>query len=599
MSNYKPIESYAIIGNTETAALVNLDGSIDWCCLPRFDSPSVFAALLDSGKGGCFSVAPSDKFESSQGYEEGTNILKTVFKTKAGTTELTDFMPCFERNGKTVALPEIHRRIACTDGVSIFQIRFSPKFHYGSIEPAVLASEDSIKASVTDESLLLKVTGPNSEQQYADIMRLESGGTLWLSLRYERTADSIASEWKVEADAKLDLTKQFWRSWIRNCNYNGRWSDFVRRSALTLKLLSYAPTGALVAAATTSLPEEIGGSRNWDYRYIWIRDSSYALWALKRLGFEREGNRFIQWLMNKCRRGIDEHQIMFGVEGERHLQERELSHLDGYMSSRPVRVGNGAYSQFQLDIYGEILDAIYFLHRHGEGVPRKEYNVFVRDLAEHICNSYGRPDCGIWEFRDSRKHFVYSKLWCWVGLDRAAQLALELDNHEDADRWRRVGKQIKTEILTKGWSETKKCFRQHYATDEPDAANLLMPLLKFIKPDHAKFEANVDATIRELSRSGFVYRYKTPDGLQGREGTFTSCTLWLVNCLTRLGRLDQALIMFENVLRKANHVGLYSEEIDIDTGRALGNFPQAFTHLNLINSALDLDAALNRQARSS
>jgi GH15 family glucan-1,4-alpha-glucosidase len=599
MSNYKPIESYAIIGNTQTAALVNLDGSIDWCCLPRFDSPSVFAAILDSEKGGCFSIAAGDNFESSQSYEEGTNILKTVFKTKMGITELTDFMPCFETSEKAMALPEIHRRIACIEGTSIFQIRFNPRFHYGSIEPEILVSEDSIKASAIDESLLLKVTGTNSEQQYTDIMRLESGGTVWLSLRYERTGDSLASEWKTEADAKLDITRQFWRNWIRNCNYNGRWSEFVRRSALTLKLLSYAPTGALVAAATTSLPEEIRGSRNWDYRYTWIRDSSYALWALKRLGFEREGNRFIQWLMNKCRRGIDEHQIMFGVEGERHLEEQELPHLEGYMGSRPVRVGNGAYSQFQLDIYGEILDAIYFLHRHGEGVPRKEYNVFVRDLAEHICNSYGRPDCGIWEFRDCRKHFVYSKLWCWVGLDRAARLALEMNHHEDADRWRRVGEQIKTEILTKGWSETRKCFRQHYATDEPDAANLLMPLLKFIKPNHAKFEANVDATIKELSKSGFVYRYKTPDGLQGREGTFTLCTLWLADCLMRLGRLDQALTMFENVLRKANHVGLYSEEIDIDTGRALGNFPQAFAHLNLINTALDLDAALNRQARKS
>ncbi len=589
-STYKPIKSYAAIGNTHTAALVNLDGSIDWCCLPRFDSPSLFAAILDAQHGGSFRLSPAGEFESSQEYIPKTNVLKTTFQAETSTVELVDFMPCFKDDGGITGLPEIHRRLHCLDGSTEIRIDFHPKPNYGMSEPEINTAANQVKTTTADESLILRLS---SSTQTTDKLTLTKDETIWLSLLFT-TGTVHPTAWDPQPEEKLLKTIQYWRGWIKGCKYKGRWSEIVQRSALTLKLLSYSPTGTLVAAATTSLPEVVGGSRNWDYRYTWIRDSAYSLQALKRLGYHNEGKIFTRWLRSKCRRGISRLQIMFDVEGGADLPELELPHLEGYMQSRPVRIGNAASSQFQLDTYGTILDAIYFLHKEGKGVPKIEYELFVRGFANFICETYSLPDSGIWEIRNGPKHYVYSKLWCWVGLDRAIRLAKEMNHMEDARKWMSVRKLIKEEILTKGWSKRKKSFRQHYETDEPDAANLLIPLVGFLKPNHPKFKMNLEATTRELSFSGLIYRYK-PEGGSGKEGTFTLCTLWLIDCLAKMGRVAEATALFEKVLEHGNHVGLYSEEIDPKTGEALGNFPQAFTHLNIINAAIALDSVMARK----
>ena len=594
-SQYKPIKTYAAIGNTYTAALVNLDGSIDWCCLPRFDSPSIFAAILDDRRGGRFRISPALSFRSSQEYIKHTNLLKTTFHTQTGIVELLDFMPCYNENRQAVGLPEIHRRLRCTQGSMRLQIDFQPKPNYGRVQPKPKMDSNCITVVTTDATLLLTTRGSHSALSKFDHVDLQLDETIWLALLFAK-GGSLPTDWQPESDDKLSRTRQYWRDWIRTCKYTGQWSEEVRRSALTLKLLSYSPTGALVAAVTTSLPETIGGSRNWDYRYTWIRDSSYTLWALKRLGFQREGKIFVRWLRAKYRRGISQLKIMSDVEGDGDLTESNLPYLEGYMQSRPIRIGNAASAQFQLDIYGELLDAIYFLHKHHEGVPKIEYDLFVRGLANFICEAYTLPDSGIWEFRSAPKQFVYSKLWCWVGLDRASILAEEMSQRQDAMKWRRVKRLIRDEIMTKGWSDQNQCFRQHYETDDPDAANLLMPIVGFISPNHPKFRKNLKTTISKLSVNGLLYRYKTKDNLRGEEGTFTLCTLWLVQCLAKMGKIPEATTLFEKVLQHANHVGLYSEQIDPQNGDALGNFPQAFTHLNLINAALDIDAAINHSS---
>jgi len=593
---YNPIRDYTVIGNTHTVALIGVEGSIDWCCLPRFDSPSVFAKILDFDKGGEFTIRPLGPHKSEPSYEEDTNILKTHYHGRNGTVDVTDFMPIADLGGAIEAYPEIHRLIRCLDGSVEMSLLFDPKFDYGRITPKFSSEKTYLTAFARNESILLSSSRPGVLAGRYSKFKIARGESISFSLHYRRNeSQEKVQGTELTAGEQLRRTREFWRSWIRRCKYEGQWRGVVRRSALTLKLLTYSGTGAIVAAGTASLPEVPGGARNWDYRYSWIRDSCFALWPLKRIGFIQEGNQFVEWLLQKCKEGLSQHQIVFGVEGERDLHEIELSHLDGYRKSRPVRVGNAASTQFQLDIYGEILDAIYFLHYH-QGVSDSEY-LSVRELADFICESYDQPDCGIWKVRNGRKMFVYSKLWCWVGLDRAARIASEMRHAEDASKWARLRDAIKKDILTRGWSDTNQCFRQHYDTTEPDSANLLMPLVGFIDASDSKFKRNLKTTLDQLSHNGFLYRYRADDGLPGEEGTFTLCALWAVACLARAGRIEEATELFERVLQMANHVGLYSEEIDAVSGEALGNFPQAFTHLNLINAALELDAAIKRKSQ--
>jgi GH15 family glucan-1,4-alpha-glucosidase len=593
--NYKPIKAYGAIGNTRTAALVSLDGSVDWCCLPRFDSPSVFAKLIDAKKGGAFKICPAGRYVSSQKYDDDTNVLKTIFKAQLRRIEITDFMPVDQSNGTIDAPAEIVRIVRCLRGPVEMLLEFDPRFDYGRKAATITATPEGLVAYEDTGRILLTCSRPKLLTSRICKFTTRSRESICFSAVYVKPEDSgfHSPTTELDIETKLQRTKKFWQDWMKGCRYSGRWPKVVRRSALTLKLLSYSPTGAIVAAATTSLPEVIGGSRNWDYRYCWIRDSCFALWPLHRIGFEQEADRFVDWLLQKCKQGIDERQIMFGVEGERDLQEKVLPHLDGYRKSRPVRIGNAAYTQFQLDIYGEILDAIHYLHKEGSGVLKHEYGT-IRELADFICKWYNEPDCGIWEVRNDPKSFVYSKLWCWVGVERASRIAKEMHFEADADRWTRTAEKIRTDILTKGWSNNTLCFRQHYDTTEPDAANLLMPLVGFIEPTDEKFKMNLRTTMDQLGRNGFLYRYQAEDGLPGEEGTFTLCTLWAVACLARSDMTREAKRLFDKILGQANHVGLFSEQFDPATGDALGNFPQAFTHLNLITAALELDAAIER-----
>ncbi|HEX6940843.1 MAG TPA: glycoside hydrolase family 15 protein [Longimicrobiales bacterium] len=588
---YKPISDYAIIGDMRTAALVGLDGSIDWCCFPRFDSPSVFAAILDRDAGGRFRIAPTARYTSTQRYLPATNILVTEFHTDhGGVVELTDFMPAGERTYELVAPHEIHRRIECKRGEVEIEIHFEPRFGYGASPVYLLPRRNGLLATDREREALA-LAAPDSiwwELDEANAcararLRVRPGEALWIVLRYDD--DEVHPVAAYESQARLDATAAFWDRWVSRIRYHGPYRAQVERSALVLKLLFYDPTGAVVAAPTTSLPEEIGGVRNWDYRFTWLRDASFTLYALHVLGQYDEENRFMDYLKRVARKSADHLQIMYGIGGERVLTEQELPHLEGYRGSRPVRIGNGAYDQLQLDVYGEILETAYLWH---ENHPMTEgLWSLLAGLADWVADNWRRKDSSIWEVRAGLQHYVFSKVMCWVALDRAIKLAERLALPGALDRWRRERDAIHEEVTREGWSEAKQAFVQYYGTDALDAANLQIGIVGFLPRDHPRVKSTIEATLRELTSDDqeLVYRYVNPDGLPGGEGVFSICTFWLADALILSGDVERGERIFQRMLRHANHVGLYSEEIDPRTGEFLGNFPQAFTHIALINTA--------------
>ncbi len=594
---YAPIEDHGVIGDMHTVALVATDGTIDWFCPPRFDAPSVFGSILDADKGGRFQIAPVNGGGNvKQLYLPDTNVLITRFLTAHGVGEVQDFMP-IHRDPEHRR--QLLRRVIAVRGEMTFMLECRPRFDYGRAKHTTLIGETGATFSSDDLRLALVTSvGLRSDDDGVRAeFHLAAGESAVFSLEKAGDGPLPALVSYDEAADAFEDTVRYWRGWLAHSIYKGRWREMVNRSALTLKLLTYRPTGAIVAAPTTSLPEQLGGERNWDYRYTWIRDAAFSLYALLRLGFTEEAEAFMRWLTDRFResagRGDGPLQIMYGIDGRADLEETTLDHFEGYRGSAPVRIGNGAAGQLQLDIYGELIDSVYLYNKYGEPISYDAWMDLVKVL-EWLCKNWDRPDEGIWETRGGRQHFTYSRLMSWVAIERAIRMARQRGLPADLVSWLEARDKVTTQIMTRGWNEKRQAFVQHYDTDVLDASVLLMPLTRFIAPKDPRWLSTLDAIGKELVSDSLVYRYNaeaSPDGLRGDEGTFSICSFWYVEALARAGRLDEARLAFEKMLTYANHLGLYSEEIG-PSGELLGNFPQAFTHLALISAAFNLDQRL-------
>lgn len=607
-NRYQPIENYGLIGNMRTAALAGMDGSIDWLCLPHFDSPSVFAAILDDQKGGRFRIAPvCQQLRHKQFYWPDANILVTRFLHADGIGQIEDYMPV---EGAGRAHDKLVRRVRVVRGVMPFKMECRPAFDYARAEHECHALERC--AIFCGGGLRLGLASPFALKRdeggvYAEFTLREGENATFVLEQLEAEELPGCCPCAAESEELFRATVNYWRRWLAKCTYRGRWREMVHRSALTLKLLTFEPTGAIVAAPTCSLPEAVGGGRNWDYRYTWIRDAAFTLYSLLRIGFTEEAAAFKQWAQARWKEfessGDGPLQLMYGIDGRSELTEETLDHLEGYRGSRPVRIGNAAYRQLQLDIYGELMDAAYLNNKYVEPIGYDSWRR-LRQLVDWLCDNWRREDEGIWEVRGGRRHFVYSKFMSWVALDRGLRLADKRSFPADRQRWLNVRDEIYEEVMAQGWSDKRQAFVQSYGSDALDASTLLMPLTFFMAPGDPRMLSTIDAIRRQmtaggLAADGLIRRYDprtAADGFAEDEGTFNLCSFWLVEALTRAGRtdparLDDARLMFEQILGYANHLGLYSEQTGA-SGEALGNFPQAFTHIALISAAFNLDRAL-------
>ena len=600
-NTYRPIRDYALIGDAHTAALVSSDGSIDWLCWPRFDSPAVFCRLLDRDKGGHFRVGPAERCAAaSRAYVEGTNVLATIFSTDGGRFRLTDLMPVERLNqrheGEDIASHyRVLRLIEGLSGEAEVEVSFRPTFDYARAEATFQPYDGGIVARGGREALALSCPAAFREDASGGVtarFKVAAGRRVWVALTYLAGDDAAsASPPQFDADLELEQTLEYWREWSETCTYKGPYEQLVRRSALVLKLLTYEPTGAVVAAPTTSLPEELGGVRNWDYRFTWLRDSSLILYALQLLGYKEEATDFFEWLDRLCIPCGNELQIMYRIDGGSHLPESALEHLEGYRGSRPVRVGNGAFDQKQLDIYGEVIDAAYLYHERVRRPVRPELWDTLRHLADQTVERWREPDHGIWEVRGGPRHFLYSKLLCWVALDRVVRMAAPDGLPGDVSLWERTREEIRAAILEEGYDEKAGAFTQAFGEEALDACALVIPQVGFLPATDPRVVSTVERIRERLTSHGLVYRYLSDDGLPGGEATFALCSFWLVDCLAEAGRVDEARALFERIVGYANDLGLLAEEIDPVSGELLGNYPQGFTHLGLIRSALHIAKA--------
>jgi len=603
---YKPIEDYGIIGDLHSVALVGIDGSIDWCCMPNFDSPSIFAALLDDKQGGYFKIAASTPHRTKQLYLPDTNVLITRLFSDEGIAEITDFMPIEPRTleGKRPNCHQIIRRVHTVSGTMSYRLECFPALDYARQTHEVRHFPQGAAFVSTSASVGLVSRLPLSTHGsgvVADFTLGPGQSTTFFLRQIDQGSEANLLIPDESGSESFHQTVNYWKRWMAGCTYTGRWREMVQRSALVLKLLTYAPTGAMVAAPTTSLPEAIGGVRNWDYRYCWLRDASFTIYALMRLGFREEAGRFMNWLEDRCHKISPEGSLqpLYALDGHEEIPEESLNHLSGYLNSRPVRVGNDAYRQSQLDIYGEVLDSVYLFNKYGAPISYDLWRYLER-LLGYVCDHWRDPDHGIWEVRNGTGHFVYTKLMCWVALDRGIRLAAKRGFPAEVTRWQLNRDCIYREIMERGWSHEQQCFLQAYDSDRLDASLLLMPLLLFVSPKDPRMIRTIDRIQDTLAMDSLVYRYQipsenSPDGLPGREGAFSICSFWLVEAMARAGRVEEARLLFEKMLGYANHVGLYAEEIS-HRGAALGNFPQAFTHLGLISAAFNLDRALSSRS---
>jgi GH15 family glucan-1,4-alpha-glucosidase len=615
MAGYQPISNYGVIGNLRTTALVGMNGSIDWYCQPHFDSPSLFGAILDARKGGFFRISPiSEDIHYKQLYLPDTNVLISRFSTRDGVAELEDWMPV----GSKSEGPEygyIVRNLRCIRGSLRFLLECRPAFNYGrTAHRAEIKSEGGVFS--TDNSM----GNEGSRMILNSEFRLQPDGQNGVRVEFPLNEGQCAyfvlrPSARAEQDAPIEnehlkelnlITTKYWRNWLSGCTYRGRWREQVHRSALALKLLTFEPTGAIVAAPTTSLPEVIGGERNWDYRYTWLRDAAFTVYAFLRIGFTQEAKDFIRWIEKYVAPHLRDGAplpAMLQINGQPVGEEVELSHWEGYRGSGPVRIGNSAVNQIQNDIPGELLDALYLANKHGIPTSYESWRR-IRNRVNQVCETWRDPDDGIWEVRGGRREFTYSRVMSWVAVDRALRLAEKRSFPAPRERWILARDEIYEEVQSKGWNPKIGAFTQSFGSDDLDASLLIMPLVFFMAPTDPRMLATLDAILKSpvgggLVSDGLVYRYlagQRVDGLSGEEGTFNMCSFWLVEALTRAGaqdpaRLDHARLLFERMLSFANHLGLYSEQMSFE-GEALGNFPQAFTHLALISAAFNLDRTL-------
>ncbi|RST00566.1 glycoside hydrolase family 15 protein [Streptomyces sp. WAC07149] len=614
MHRYPPIAEHGLIGDLQTCALVSSEGVLDWFCSPRFDSPSVFASLLDDRRGGYFAITtdvPRDAdVVTRQLYLADTAVLITRSLTPEGVGEVVDFMPVHEPRTATDR-HQVVRVMRAVRGTVRFVLECRPRFDYGRA-PHVLTCDDGATARFDGPGItahlqalgpvVLEADGTADVRAAVTLSEGERAAVLLTVCDADTAAPPPVSPGEViEA---FDAVRDFWHRWIGRCTYRGRWQQMVNRSAITLKLMTYAPTGAPVAAATMGLPEQEGGERNWDYRYTWVRDASLAVRAMRDLGFTEEAHAFGGWLMRRLRDGGAPNgeplQIMYRVDGDPYLTEEVLGHLEGWRGSAPVRAGNGAADQLQMDIYGEAVHGLVQAGRVGDAVGFDDWRLCTA-LLDWLCEHWDRPDEGIWETRGGRKDFTYSRLMCWVALDRGIRQATATGRPADLARWTAARDAIMEQVMTLGWSGERQAFVQEYGSSVLDASLLLMPMVGFVTPKDPRWLSTLDAMDRELVSDSLVHRYDpaaSPDGLRGSEGTFSLCTFLYVYALARAGRLDQARYAFDKMLTYANHVGLFAEEVGL-TGEQLGNFPQAFTHLALVTAALALDSALDSERGSA
>lgn len=602
--SYPPIEDYAVIGNCHTAALVSRAGSIDWWCPMRFDRPAVFAALLDARRGGRFQIAPTTSFETSRRYLDRTNVLETTFSTQQGRLRLVDWMPLGVSEEGQEGLPLPHavlRMMECTAGAIQVRLTYEPRFGYGKVAPRLVQTAYGIRCARGAEALALRSELPIDVAPDGRSARgkatLRRGERRFVGLTFARGEPLILPPVGAAAEALLATTCRWWEGWAAQCAYEGPYREAVVRSALVLKLMTYAPSGAVVAAPTTSLPEEVGGERNWDYRYCWLRDASLTMRAFLGLGYRAEARAFLGWLMHATRLTWPHLQVVYDVFGRTGLKERVLDHLSGYRGSRPVRVGNEAGRQFQLDLYGEVVGAAHeYIMRGGTLAGRRVRS--LRTLGDVVCDRWREPDEGLWEVRGQRRHHVHSKLMCWRALDNL----LTMDEHGHLDvpvaRFKRERAAIRRAIEENGYSESVGSYVQTFENQHADASLLLLPLQGYIPPNDPRMQSTYAFLEGQLSTGGLWHRYPpgADDGLEGREGAFGICSFWAVEYLARSGRRAAAARAFERVLACASDVGLFAEEIDPETGAALGNFPQAFTHIGLVNAALALASEEERAA---
>jgi len=600
------IENHGVIGNMRSIALVSVEGSIDFLCYPDFDSPTIFAALLDPERGGSFALHPDlEDMRVKQLYLPNTNVLLTRFLSESGVAELTDFMPVDLSGSKERYGNHVIRNLRVVKGQVCFEMHCSPRFNYARSGHRVQQEQNAvffIPDCAECPSMALHATFP-LQVDGADVRAsfvLNAGEMATITFGEAAAREACRAE-VVDRDvvvARFHETSSFWRNWIGRSNYTGRWREMVDRSALVLKLLCSAEHGSLVAAATFGLPEKIGGVRNWDYRYTWLRDSAFSMYAFMRLGFVEEARAFSQWIRQRTREYSTEHgplQVMYHADGRQELDETILESLSGYKNSRPVRVGNGAYRQLQLDIYGALADAVYLSNKYDDGISYDAWQN-VKGTVDWLSKNWQRPDEGIWEVRGGAKEFLHSRLMCWVAFDRTVRLAEKRSLSGPLERWREIRDTICQDIYTNFWNDEGKAFVQYKGASAIDAAVLQMPLMRFISPVDPRWLSTLDAVEKRLTEDALVYRYDNVgapvDGLGGSEGSFTACSFWFVECLARSHQTQKARLLFEKMLGYANHVGLYSEQLG-SSGEHLGNFPQAFTHLALISAATFLDRSLS------